>query len=259
MYQLSPNIELLFTEAGPDLADRIRAAAAAGFDAVEMWGTLDRDVPSLAKALADTGVSMTSVLAEPRTNFAMPWETMDAFFAGLDRGVENARLLGSPRIVLGSGSGFGGAKADEEPRAARRDLHRGRPADPGLGREAGARGGQHPGRPSRRAAGPHRRRRAGRPGGRLGAPSACSTTSTTRSPRARTRPPSWPTPPASSTTCRSPTPPAAASPAAAASTGPRAWPSSGRPATTARSGWSTCRRSRRRPPSSTSAPVAAAA
>jgi hydroxypyruvate isomerase len=110
MYQLSPNIELLFTEAGPDLADRIRAAAAAGFDAVEMWGTLDRDVPSLAKALADTGVSMTSVLAEPRTNFAMPWETMDAFFAGLDRGVENARLLGSPRIVLGSGSGFGGAK-----------------------------------------------------------------------------------------------------------------------------------------------------
>ena len=38
--------------------------------------------------------------------------------------------------------------------------------------------------------------------------------------------------------------PAAASPAAAASTGPRAWPSSGRPATTARSGSSTCRRSR---------------
>jgi hydroxypyruvate isomerase len=110
MYQLSPNIELLFTEAGPDHADRIRAAAAAGFDTVEMWGTLDRDVPSLAKALADTGVTMTSVLAEPRTNFAMPWETMDAFFDGLARGVENARLLGCPRIVLGSGSGFGGAK-----------------------------------------------------------------------------------------------------------------------------------------------------
>ena len=44
MYQLSPNIELLFTEAGPDAGDRVRAAAAAGFDAVEMWGTSDKDV-----------------------------------------------------------------------------------------------------------------------------------------------------------------------------------------------------------------------
>ena len=109
MYQLSPNIELLFTEAGPTSptgSGRRPPPVRRRGDV----GHLDRDVPSLAKALADTGVSMTSVLAEPRTNFAMPWETMDAFFAGLDRGVENARLLGSPRIVLGSGSGFGGAK-----------------------------------------------------------------------------------------------------------------------------------------------------
>ena len=110
MYQLSPNIELLFTEAGPAHADRVRAAAAAGFDAVEMWGTAEKDVPAIAQALADTGVSMTAVLAEPRTNFALPWETMDAFFEGLDRGVEAARTLGCPRIVLQSGVGFGGAK-----------------------------------------------------------------------------------------------------------------------------------------------------
>jgi hydroxypyruvate isomerase len=32
------------------------------------------------------------------------------FFDGLERGVENARLLGVPRIVLGSGVGFPGAK-----------------------------------------------------------------------------------------------------------------------------------------------------
>lgn len=109
MYQLSPNIELLFTEAG-EPADRVRAAAAAGFDAVEMWTTLDKDVETLAKVASDSGVSVTSVLAEPRTNFALPWETLDAFFDGLLRGVENARLLGSPRIVLGSGTGFAGHK-----------------------------------------------------------------------------------------------------------------------------------------------------
>jgi hydroxypyruvate isomerase len=110
VYQLSPNIELLFTEAGPDLADRVRAAAAAGFDAVEFWGTLERDVEAIAKAASDSGVAITSVLAEPRTNFALPWETLDAFFDGLLRGVENARLLGSPRLVLGSGTGFAGMK-----------------------------------------------------------------------------------------------------------------------------------------------------
>ncbi len=110
MYQLSPNIDLLFTEIGPDLSDRIRAAADAGFDAVEMWGTLDRDVPALATALADSGVVLTSVLAEPRTNFTLPGTDLGPFFDGLDRGVENARTLGSPRIVLGSGVGFPGAK-----------------------------------------------------------------------------------------------------------------------------------------------------
>ena len=110
MYQLSPNIELLFTEAGPDPAARVRAAAAAGFDAVEIWGTLDKDVNSLAKALSDNGVTLTSVLAEPRTNFTLPGTDLGPFFDGLERGVENARLLGAPRIVLGSGVGFPGAK-----------------------------------------------------------------------------------------------------------------------------------------------------
>ena len=85
MYQLSPNIELLFTEAG-EHPDRVRAAAAAGFDAVEMWGTSTVDVEALAAALDETGVALTSVLAEPRTNFALPWETLDAFFEGLATG-----------------------------------------------------------------------------------------------------------------------------------------------------------------------------
>jgi hydroxypyruvate isomerase len=110
MYQLSPNIELLFSEAGPDPAARVRAAAAAGFDAVEMWSTLDKDVSALAKALSDSGVALTSVLAEPRTNFTLPGTDLGPFFEGLARGVENARLLGAPRIVLGSGVGFPGAK-----------------------------------------------------------------------------------------------------------------------------------------------------
>jgi hydroxypyruvate isomerase len=109
VYQLSPNIELLFTEAG-EHPDRVRAAAAAGFDAVEMWATSTVDVEALASALDETGVALTSILAEPRTNFALPWETLDAFFEGLAKGIENAQRLNVPRIVLGSGTGFAGQK-----------------------------------------------------------------------------------------------------------------------------------------------------
>ena len=108
MYQLSANIELLFTEAGPDAGDRVRAAAAAGFDAVEMWFTTDKDLDSLAKALADTGVQVTSLLTGPRMTYTYPGTDLAPFHQGLDLAVEHARLLGCPRIVLASGMGFPG-------------------------------------------------------------------------------------------------------------------------------------------------------
>lgn len=116
MYQLAPNIELLFTEAG-DYHDRVRAAAAAGFDAVEMWGPTGvdapaqpKDIPALRAALDETGVQLTAQLAEPRTQFMIPPWDHSEFFRKLDEGVSIARDLGCPRIVVGSGTGFGGWK-----------------------------------------------------------------------------------------------------------------------------------------------------
>lgn len=117
MYQLAPNIELLFTEAGEAYHDRVRAAAAAGFDAVEMWGPTGvdaparpKDIPALKAALEETGVQMTAQLAEPRTQFMIPPRDHSEFYRKLDEGVEIARELGTPRIVVGSGTGFGGSK-----------------------------------------------------------------------------------------------------------------------------------------------------
>ena len=107
-YRLAPNIELLFAEAGDDPVERVRAAAAAGFDAVEIWTTLDKNIDALAAELLRSGISLTSVLAEPRTSFAFPGTDLGPFFGGLARGIENARALGCPRIVLGSGIGFPG-------------------------------------------------------------------------------------------------------------------------------------------------------
>ena len=56
MIDLSPCLELLFTEAGSDVGDRVRAASAAGYLAGEIWSWRDKDIPGLRRALEDTGL-----------------------------------------------------------------------------------------------------------------------------------------------------------------------------------------------------------
>ncbi|MDR7158339.1 TIM barrel protein [Arthrobacter sp. BE255] len=114
MFQLSPNIDLLFAEAGESAADRVRAAAAAGFNAVEMWGPTGKDIPALKAALEETGVQLTAQLAEPRMQFMIPPRNHEPFYEGLDAGVKVAQQLGCPRMVVGSGTGFGGRKRQDQ-------------------------------------------------------------------------------------------------------------------------------------------------
>ena len=110
MYELAPNIEVLFTDS-EDYSDRVRAAAEAGFTAVEMWGPRGHDFPSRPKdlgalkaALDETGVHVTLQTCEPRTHFMIPPMDHSAFYAGLDEGVEIALLLNCPRIVVSCGT-----------------------------------------------------------------------------------------------------------------------------------------------------------
>lgn len=113
MYQLSANIELLFKEAGDNAADRVRAAAAAGFDAVEIWFSTDKDVDALASALDDTGVVLTSMITGPRMTYTYPGTDLKPFYDGLNIAVEHARRLGCPRVVLSSGVGFPGMNREK--------------------------------------------------------------------------------------------------------------------------------------------------
>ena len=109
MATFAPNIELLYTEHA-SFADRIRAAAADGFDAVEMWMTSMHNLDDLAAAAKESGVRITSTLAEPRFSFTMPGVDLNVFFEGLAGSIERAQKLGCPRVVLGSGMGFPGKK-----------------------------------------------------------------------------------------------------------------------------------------------------
>lgn len=108
MYQMAANLEVLFTEAGTDCVDRLKAAARAGFDAVEIWGTSGKNTKSLGNALRDLGVTMTSMVAEPNVNLVFPGSDLQPLFEGLDRAIEDARTLDCQRIVVRPGMGFPG-------------------------------------------------------------------------------------------------------------------------------------------------------
>ena len=107
MFRLAPNIGPLFTEAGDSHADRVRAAASAGFDAVEMCPFEDKDVPAARAALDETGVELTSQLAAPRVQLMLDPDHSEVY-RGLDAGVLVANALGCPRMVVGSGAGHPG-------------------------------------------------------------------------------------------------------------------------------------------------------
>lgn len=111
--QLAANVDLLFTEAG-DVPARIAAAADAGFTAVEMWTTSDRDVDEIRRVSSDRGVAITAIIAEPRTNIAFPDTDLEVYYDGVARTVERAILLGCPRIITSGGTGYMRMKRPEQ-------------------------------------------------------------------------------------------------------------------------------------------------
>jgi hydroxypyruvate isomerase len=103
--QLAANVDLLYTEAG-EVPARIAAAADAGFTAVEMWTTSDRDVDEIHRVASDRGVAITAMIAEPRTNITFPDTPLEVYYDGVSRTVERAIRLGCPRIIASGGTGY---------------------------------------------------------------------------------------------------------------------------------------------------------
>jgi hydroxypyruvate isomerase len=103
VFEISVSIETLFTEAGP-MADRVKAAAEMGFDAVEIWTTSDKDLDPLESALDATGVRLWMLVAEPRIRLSDA-SLHGEYWSGLRRSCEVAQRLGCERVVTTSGVG----------------------------------------------------------------------------------------------------------------------------------------------------------
>jgi hydroxypyruvate isomerase len=100
-YQLSANLEWLLTEA-TTIPQRIRAAAAAGLPAVEIWTWRDKDLDGINAALHDTGLVLQTMCTEPMGQLVDP-QTHPLFLDGLRESVEIAVRLNCPYLVVTAG------------------------------------------------------------------------------------------------------------------------------------------------------------
>lgn len=65
MRRYSACIEWLFAEVGDSFPDRIRRAHTGGLTAIEFWRWTDKDLGAIEAVLAETGLAVTSLVAEP--------------------------------------------------------------------------------------------------------------------------------------------------------------------------------------------------
>lgn len=103
-YQLSVNLEYAFQEAGENIEDRVRAAAAAGFHHVELFLLKGRDLAPIKAALAECGSQLVSTVADYVTQLVDP-ATHDGFCDTFRQAAEDALFLGCRNVVVTSGRG----------------------------------------------------------------------------------------------------------------------------------------------------------
>lgn len=101
-YVLAPNLTYAFPGAGPGMGDRVRAAAAAGFDHVEIIWLEQDQIADLTAALQETGVRLWNLATIPTFALVKP-ETHEDFLPYFRGMVDHAAALGSPHIVVPSG------------------------------------------------------------------------------------------------------------------------------------------------------------
>jgi hydroxypyruvate isomerase len=109
---LSPCIEWQFADEFPDIADRIRAAKAAGYAHAEFHLWRDKDIDSVAKALNETGLTLTGICVDPRRSIVDPAQHGEFLDAVRDSLVA-AKRIGSPPMIVASGFTREGVNAED--------------------------------------------------------------------------------------------------------------------------------------------------
>ncbi|AJC80769.1 hydroxypyruvate isomerase protein [Rhizobium etli bv. phaseoli str. IE4803] len=116
MRRYSACIEWLFAEGDGSFADRIRRAHAGGLTAVEFWRWSDKDLDAIEAALDETGLALTSLVAEPMIALTDA-ANRQSWLKGLAESVAVARRLGAPVLIAQAGDDLPGVSREEQRRA----------------------------------------------------------------------------------------------------------------------------------------------
>ncbi len=113
LHRYSACIEWLFAAEVPEFADRIRAAARAGLAGAEFWFWRDKDIGAIEAALAETGLKLTSLVAEPMVPLTDPARHGE-FLDGLKQSIDVARRLKCPVLIAQTGDDLPGRGRTEQ-------------------------------------------------------------------------------------------------------------------------------------------------
>ncbi|OCJ02438.1 hydroxypyruvate isomerase [Rhizobium sp. AC27/96] len=102
MRQFSACIEWLFARDGDGFADRIRLAHQAGLSAVEFWHWTNKDLDAIAAAVAETGIAVSGMVAEPMIALTNP-ANKEAWLKGLRESIAVAQRLGARVLIAQAG------------------------------------------------------------------------------------------------------------------------------------------------------------
>jgi hydroxypyruvate isomerase len=105
MIDFSVCIETAFGETERSFPDRVRAAADAGFRAVEIWDWWDKPLPELRSALTETGTELHTLCVESWRDKCQLGDRQShaLFLERLSRAAEVADELGTPKLVVLAG------------------------------------------------------------------------------------------------------------------------------------------------------------
>ena len=94
-------------------ADRIRAAKAAGLDAVEFWHWSNKDLDAVKAALDETGMPLAGILCEPTAKITDP-EMHPVFLEGVRSSLLAARKVGAPLMIAQAGDDRHGVPREKQ-------------------------------------------------------------------------------------------------------------------------------------------------
>lgn len=105
MIDFSVCIETAFAEGNPSFPDRVRAAAKAGFPAVEIWEWWTKPLPELRHALLETGVELHTLCVETWQDKCQLGDpgSRPVFLERVQRAAVAAIDLGAPKLVVLAG------------------------------------------------------------------------------------------------------------------------------------------------------------